>query len=57
MIFPLNMEESAQISYDVPMGMVHVGKDELKMRRVAGPGVALTAKSPKRFIPAKSRIS
>jgi alpha-mannosidase len=30
-LFPLNMEESAQISYDVPMGMVHVGKDELKM--------------------------
>ena len=29
-LFPLNMEESAQISYDVPMGMVHVGKDELK---------------------------
>ncbi|MEA3480190.1 MAG: glycosyl hydrolase-related protein, partial [Bacteroidota bacterium] len=28
-LFPLNMEESAQISYDVPMGMVHVGKDEL----------------------------
>jgi len=31
-MFPLNMEESAQISYDVPMGMVHVGKDELTMR-------------------------
>jgi len=31
-MFPLNMEENAQISYDVPMGMVHVGKDELKMR-------------------------
>jgi len=31
-MFPLNMEKSAQISYDVPMGMVHVGKDELKMR-------------------------
>jgi len=31
-MFPLNMEESAQISYDVPMGMVHVGKDELQMR-------------------------
>ncbi len=30
-LFPLNMEESAQISYDVPMGMVHVGKDELSM--------------------------
>ena len=30
-LFPLNMEESAQISYDVPMGMVHVGKDELKV--------------------------
>lgn len=30
-LFPLNMEESAQISYDVPMGMVHVGKDELKI--------------------------
>ncbi len=30
-LFPLNMEESAQISYDVPMGMVHVGKDELNM--------------------------
>jgi alpha-mannosidase len=30
-MFPLNMEKSAQISYDVPMGMVHVGKDELKM--------------------------
>ena len=30
-LFPLNMEESAQISYDVPMGMVHVGIDELKM--------------------------
>ena len=28
-LFPLNMEESAQISYDVPMGMVHLGKDEL----------------------------
>jgi alpha-mannosidase len=25
------MKENAQISYDVPMGMVHVGKDELKM--------------------------
>jgi alpha-mannosidase len=31
-MFPLNMEESAQISYDVPMGMVHVGKNELQMR-------------------------
>jgi alpha-mannosidase len=31
-MFPLNMEEYAQISYDVPMGMVHVGKDELSMR-------------------------
>jgi alpha-mannosidase len=31
-MFPLNMEENAQISYDVPMGMVHVGKDELTMR-------------------------
>lgn len=31
-MFPLNMEESAQISYDVPMGMVHVDKDELQMR-------------------------
>ncbi|MCG8307359.1 MAG: glycosyl hydrolase-related protein [Cytophagales bacterium] len=31
-MFPLNMEQSAQISYDVPMGMVHVGKDELAMR-------------------------
>ncbi|MCG8580046.1 MAG: glycosyl hydrolase-related protein, partial [Bacteroidales bacterium] len=31
-MFPLNMEEDAQISYDVPMGMVHVGKDELTMR-------------------------
>jgi alpha-mannosidase len=30
-LFPLNMKESAQISYDVPMGMVHVGKDELKI--------------------------
>lgn len=30
-LFPLNMDESAQISYDVPMGMVHVGIDELKM--------------------------
>ena len=30
-LFPLQMEESAQISYDVPMGMVHVGQDELKM--------------------------
>ncbi len=30
-LFPLNMEESAQISYDAPMGMVHVGIDELKM--------------------------
>lgn len=30
-MFPLNMEKSAQISYDVPMGMVHVGKDELTM--------------------------
>jgi len=29
-LFPLNMEPGAQISYDVPMGMVHVGKDELK---------------------------
>jgi alpha-mannosidase len=28
--FPLNMKKQAQISYDVPMGMVHVGKDELK---------------------------
>ncbi len=31
-MFPLNMEKNAQISYDVPMGMVHVGKDELSMR-------------------------
>ena len=31
-MFPLNMQKSAQISYDVPMGMVHVGKDELQMR-------------------------
>lgn len=31
-MFPLNMEKSAQISYDAPMGMVHVGKDELTMR-------------------------
>jgi len=31
-MFPLNMEKGAQISYDVPMGMVHVGKDELTMR-------------------------
>jgi len=31
-MFPLNMEEKAQISYDVPMGMVHVGEDELTMR-------------------------
>lgn len=31
-MFPLNMKNNAQISYDVPMGMVHVGKDELKMR-------------------------
>jgi len=30
-LFPLQMEESAQMSYDVPMGMVHVGQDELKM--------------------------
>jgi len=30
-LFPLKMEESARISYDVPMGMVHVGEDELKM--------------------------
>jgi alpha-mannosidase len=29
-LFPLNMEAGAKISYDVPMGMVHVGKDELK---------------------------
>jgi alpha-mannosidase len=29
-LFPLNMEENTQISYDVPMGMVHVGKEELK---------------------------
>jgi alpha-mannosidase len=29
-LFPLNMKAGAQISYDVPMGMVHVGKDELK---------------------------
>jgi alpha-mannosidase len=31
-MFPLNMKKSAQVSYDVPMGMVHVGKDELTMR-------------------------
>lgn len=31
-MFPLNMAEDAQISYDVPMGMVHVGKNELTMR-------------------------
>ena len=30
-LFPLNMKESSQISYDVPMGMLHVGKDELKI--------------------------
>lgn len=29
-LFPLNMDENAQVSYDVPLGMVHVGKDELK---------------------------
>lgn len=28
--FPLNMNEHARISYDVPMGMVHVGEDEMK---------------------------
>ncbi len=28
--FPLNMRDQARISYDVPMGMVHVGEDELK---------------------------
>lgn len=31
-MFPLNMDQNAGISYDVPMGMVHVGKDELQMR-------------------------
>ncbi len=31
-MFPLKMKKEAQISYDVPMGMVHVGKDELKIR-------------------------
>lgn len=31
-MFPLNMKKTAQISYDVLMGMVHVGKDELTMR-------------------------
>ncbi len=31
-LFPLQMKNGAQISYDVPMGMVHIGKDELKMR-------------------------
>ncbi len=31
-MFPLNMAKSARVSYDVPMGMVHVGKDELTMR-------------------------
>lgn len=31
-LFPLQMKSDAQISYDVPMGMVHIGKDELKMR-------------------------
>ncbi|WP_180335607.1 glycoside hydrolase family 38 C-terminal domain-containing protein [Labilibaculum filiforme] len=31
-MFPLNMKNSAKISYDVPMGMVHVGEDELTMR-------------------------
>lgn len=30
--FPMNMKEDAQVSYDVPMGMLHVGKDELSMR-------------------------
>ena len=30
-LFPLNMNEDAQISYDVPMGMLHVGMDELKI--------------------------
>lgn len=31
-LFPLQMKNDAQISYDVPMGMVHIGKDELTMR-------------------------
>ncbi len=31
-MFPLNMKKESQISYDVPMGMVHVGQDELTMR-------------------------
>ena len=30
--FPMNMKEEAQVSYDVPMGMLHVEKDELNMR-------------------------
>lgn len=30
--FPLNMKEDAQVSYDVPMGMIHVGKDEMTQR-------------------------
>ena len=29
--FPLHMSEQSKISYDVPMGMVHVGEDELKI--------------------------
>ncbi len=28
--FPLNMKGQTRISYDVPLGMVHVGEDELK---------------------------
>ncbi len=31
-LFPLKMEPESRVSYDVPMGMVHVGEDELKMR-------------------------
>ncbi|MCB9250595.1 MAG: hypothetical protein H6613_19670 [Ignavibacteriales bacterium] len=30
-LFPLNMNEDAKISYDIPMGVLHVGKDELNM--------------------------
>ena len=29
--FPLHMSEQSKVSYDVPMGMVHVGEDELKI--------------------------
>lgn len=31
-VFPLNMQKDARVSYDVPMGIVHVGEDELDMR-------------------------